>query len=166
MSRSTVAVAIALCLTGASACAPTMATQGFQAVDNKPQDIKAGADTRASVLSKLGSPTTSGAFDNNTWYYINQTTEKYVFYTPRVQKRDVVAITFDKADKVVDVKELFLKDGYQIAYDGRETPTRGRELNWLEQLLGNIGRGGGMLPQDYDPGQQRPGTGGGGGGHY
>ncbi|MGC1303848.1 MAG: outer membrane protein assembly factor BamE [Caulobacteraceae bacterium] len=162
MSRSTVAVALALCLTGASACAPTLATNGFQAVDNKPQDTKVG-DTRSSVLSKLGSPTTSGAFDNNTWYYISQQTEKYVYYMPKVQKRDVVAITFDKGDKVVVVKELTLKDGYQIAYDRRETPTRGRELNWLEQLLGNIGRGGGMLPQDYDPGQQRPG---GGGGHY
>jgi outer membrane protein assembly factor BamE (lipoprotein component of BamABCDE complex) len=160
MSRSHVAVAIALCLTGASACAPIMATNGFQAVDNKPQDIKAGADTRSSVLSKLGSPTTSGTFDNSTWYYISQQTEKYVFYMPKVQKRDVVAITFDKADKVVGVKQLALKDGYQIAYDQRETPTRGRELNWLEQLMGNIGRGGGMLPQDYDPGQQRPGGGG------
>jgi outer membrane protein assembly factor BamE (lipoprotein component of BamABCDE complex) len=159
MSRSTVAVvALALCLSGVSACAPTLANQGFQAVDNKPQDIKAGTDTRSSVLSKLGSPTTSGAFDNNTWYYISQQTEKYAYYKPKVQKRTVVSITFDKADKVAEVKELELKDGYQIAYDRRETPTRGRELNWLEQLLGNIGRGGGMLPQDYDPGQ-RPGGG-------
>jgi outer membrane protein assembly factor BamE (lipoprotein component of BamABCDE complex) len=161
MSRSTAVVALALCLAGVSACAPTLATNGFQAVDNKPQDIKVGADSRSSVLSKLGSPTTSGTFDNTTWYYISQQTEKYAYYMPRVQKRDVVAISFDKADKVATVKELTLKDGYQIAYDSKETPTRGRELNWLEQLLGNIGRGGGMLPQDYDPGQQRPGGGGG-----
>jgi outer membrane protein assembly factor BamE (lipoprotein component of BamABCDE complex) len=159
MSRSTVAPAVALCLVGAGACAPTLATQGFQAVDNKPQDIKPGVDTRSSVLSKLGSPTTSGAFDNTTWYYISQQTEKYAYYLPKVQKRDVVAIYFDKADKVVDVKQLALKDGYQIAYERRETPTRGKELNWLEQLLGNIGRSAsGQLPQDYDPGQ-RPGGG-------
>jgi outer membrane protein assembly factor BamE (lipoprotein component of BamABCDE complex) len=74
-------------------------------------------------------------------------------------KRDVVVITFDKDDKVIGVKTLQLKDGYEIAYAANETPTRGREVNWLEQILGTIGRGGGMLnPDENDPGQ-RPGSG-------
>lgn len=34
-----------------------------------------------------------------------------------------------------------LEDGRVVSYASRETPTRGRELNLLEQLLGNIGRG-------------------------
>jgi outer membrane protein assembly factor BamE (lipoprotein component of BamABCDE complex) len=155
MAKVSIALAAALCLAaGVSACAPTMATNGFQAVDLKPKDVKVG-DTRSSVLLRLGSPSTQGAFDPNTWYYITQKTEKYAYYMPRVQSREVVAISFDKDDKVTQVKDLALKDGYQIAYDRNATPTRGRQLNWLEQLLGNIGRGGGMLPQDYDPGAQR-----------
>ena len=42
--------------------------------------------------------------------------------------------------------------------NGRETPTRGRELTMLEQLLGNVGRG--QLPrtEDDDPGQPPPAT--------
>ncbi len=148
-------VILALCLAGVSACAPTIATNGFQAVDLKPKDVKVG-DTRSSVLLRLGSPSTQGAFDPNVWYYISQQTERYAYYLPRVQKREVVAITFDKEEKVSGVKDLTLKDGYQIAYDRNATPTRGRQLNWIEQLLGNIGHGNtGALPQDYDPGQQR-----------
>ncbi len=143
---------------GLAACAPTMATNGFQAVDLKPREVKVG-DTRSSVLLRLGSPSTQGTFDPNVWYYITQKTEKYAYYMPRVQSREVVAISFSKDDKVAEVKDLQLKDGYQVAYDRQSTPTRGRQLNWLEQLLGNIGRGGGMLPQDYDPGR-RPGGGG------
>ena len=150
-----VIVAAMLFAACASACAPTMAVNGFQAVDVKPRDVKVG-DTRSSVLLRLGSPSTQGTFDPNVWYYISQKTEKYAYYMPRVQQREVVAITFDKDDKVTGVKDLQLKDGYQIAYDRQSTPTRGRQLNWVEQLLGNIGRGGGMLPQDYDPGS-RPG---------
>jgi outer membrane protein assembly factor BamE (lipoprotein component of BamABCDE complex) len=156
MPRPHLMLATALCLVGVSACAPTMAINGFQAVDNKPQDIKVGVDTRSSVLSKIGSPSTTAAFDKLHWYYISQQTEKYAYYKPRVQKRDVTEITFDGNDKVVGVRELTLKDGYQIAYDGHETPTRGREINWLQQILGTIGRGGGFLPDDQDPGQ-RPG---------
>ncbi len=149
---------LALCL-GASACAPTISSNGFQAIDSKPSDVKVGADTRSSVLSKLGSPSAVSTFDPNTWYYISQTTEQYAYYKPHVQKRTVVAIAFDKDEKVTVVKDLTLKDGYQIAYNGRETPTRGKELNWLEQILGTIGRGGGLLNQnELDPGQ-RPGQG-------
>jgi outer membrane protein assembly factor BamE (lipoprotein component of BamABCDE complex) len=158
MSRLPLIAAAAFCLAGVSACAPTTAINGFQAVDNKPQDVKVG-DTRSSVLSRLGSPTANAAFDKDHWYYISQTTEKYAYYLPKVQKRDITEIVFDKADKVTEVKELHLKDGYQIAYDSRETPTRGREVNWLQQLLGTIGRGGGLLPQDIDPGQRGPGQG-------
>jgi outer membrane protein assembly factor BamE (lipoprotein component of BamABCDE complex) len=160
------AVGAALSLTGLAAvlgaglsgCAPTIVSNGFQAVDVKPIDIKAGVDSRSSVLSKLGSPSTAAAFDPNVWYYISQTTEKYTYYKPKLLKRDIVVITFDKDDKVVSVKALQLKDGYQIAYAGNETPTRGREVNWLEQILGTIGRGGGMInPDQNDPGH-RPGN--------
>jgi outer membrane protein assembly factor BamE (lipoprotein component of BamABCDE complex) len=69
----------------------------------------------------------------------------------------VVQITFDKdSEKVTDVKTLTLKDGKVFAYNGRETPTRGRELSGLEQLLGNIGRGSMLPPTDATPGS-RPG---------
>ena len=160
MPRPTLILATTLCLGAVAACAPTTAINGFQAVDVKPKDIKAGVDSRSSVLSKLGSPSTSAMFDKDHWYYITQQTEKYAYYKPKVQKRDITEIIFDKGDKVVEVRELALKDGYQVAYDSRETPTRGREVNWVEQLLGTIGRGGGLLPQDQDPGQ-RPGQPGG-----
>ena len=45
-----------------------------------------------------------------------------------------------------------------IAFNGRETPTRGRELTIIEQLLGNVGRVGSVLGQrdeDRDPGGRR-----------
>ena len=48
-----------------------------------------------------------------------------------------------------------LEDGQRVSMNDRETPTRGRQLTILEQLLGNVGRG--QLPRtDEDvPGQQR-----------
>ena len=90
-----VSVALASASLGLGACAPTIATNGFQAVDLKPKDVKVG-DTRSSVLLRLGSPSTQGTFDPNVWYYISQQTERYAYYLPHVQKREVVAITFDK----------------------------------------------------------------------
>ena len=141
---------------GAAACAPVTSYNGFQAREQKPQDVKVGVDTKSTVLTSLGSPSTKSTFDPNVWYYVSQITDEYAYYKPRVRTRDVVRITFGKDEKVSEVKHLTLKDGYQIAYDRAETPTRGRSLSWVEQVLGTIGRGG-VLPQDNDPGNPRGG---------
>lgn len=155
-SKSLIALAAA-CLVGlsAGACAPTVAFNGFQAREDKPQDVKVGEDTRSTVLARLGSPSTVATFEPNIWFYISQMTNKVAYRNPKVQTREIVAITFGADEKVTAVKTYGLKDGFQVAYNKADTPTRGRELSVLEQLLGNIGRGG-VMPQDLDPGQ-RPG---------
>jgi outer membrane protein assembly factor BamE (lipoprotein component of BamABCDE complex) len=151
-----------LCILFASAaivsgCAPTSIYQGFQAVDAKPADVKVAEDTKSSVLSRLGSPTTVSTFDPNVWFYISQVTEYQSFYKPHTIRRDVVAISFNKEDqKVAKIDTMSLKDGRIIAFNGRETPTRGRELSILEQLLGNVGRGS-LAPQDDTAPGSRPG---------
>ena len=131
---------VAVSLAGLSAaCAPMIGSNGFQAIDAKPQDIVAGTDTKETVLARLGSPSTTSTFEpDQVWYYISQTTEKYTYNRP------------------VAVRTLGLADGEQIAMNRTETPTRGRALTVLEQLLGNVGRG--QLPRTEDdtPGQRRP----------
>jgi len=65
----------------------------------------------------------------------------------------VVAISFNKDDAMVaKVDTLTMNDGRVIAYNGRETPTRGRQLSILEQLLGNLGQGQLNNQQDINPG--------------
>ena len=140
-----------------TACAPVVGQNGFQAIDAKPTDIVAGTDTRQTVLSKLGSPSTTSAFESDTiWYYISQVTEKYTYNRPQVTQRSVTEITFNEGGQVAGVRTLGLDDGERVSMNGRETPTRGRQLTILEQLLGNVARG--QLPRtDEDqPGQRRP----------
>ena len=147
--------AIALSLVGATACSPTNSFQGFQVVDQAPSDVKVGTDTRETVLARLGTPTATSTFDKNTWYYISQVSNKTGFYRPRILKRDIVAIVFDKdSQQVTALNTYTLKDGQVIAFNGRETPTRGREMTVLEQLLGSISAAS-ALPQDEN---QTPGS--------
>lgn len=153
--------ALAIALSGAvvlGACAPTIGSHGFQAIDAKPQDIVAGTDTKETVLARLGSPSTTSTFESDSvWYYMSQMTERYTYNKPQVSQRTVTEITFNEADgKVAAVRTLGLDDGRSIGMNGRETPTRGRQLTILEQLLGNVGRG--QLPRTEEnlPGQRRP----------
>ena len=52
MSRLKALVAVSA-LFGAAACAPTIGSNGFQAIDKKPADIVAGTDTKETVLARL-----------------------------------------------------------------------------------------------------------------
>jgi outer membrane protein assembly factor BamE (lipoprotein component of BamABCDE complex) len=141
-----------------SACAPITSYSGFQAIESDPKEVKVGTDTKSTVRGRLGSPSATGTFDPNTWFYMNQMKSRVAFKRPEVISRNVVAITFNKDSEAVEsVNSFTLKDGKVVAFNGRETPTRGRELTILEQILGNVGRGS-MLPQDDEtvPGN-RPG---------
>ena len=141
----------------ATACAPTVGVNGFQNVDVKPTDIVAGTDTKETVIARLGSPSTTSTFEGDSiWYYISQTTEKYTYNLPQVTQRSVTEIVFNDAEQVASVRTLGLEDGQDLSMQRRETPTRGRELTIMEQLLGNVGRG--QLPQtdENQPGQRRP----------
>jgi outer membrane protein assembly factor BamE (lipoprotein component of BamABCDE complex) len=97
-------------------------------------------------------------FDPNVWFYMNQSKQRVAFRRPTVIARNVTAVVFDKSnEQVTSVNNFTLKDGKVIAYNGRETPTRGREMTVLEQLLGTVGATG-MMPMDDEtlPGN-RPG---------
>ena len=159
MLRKAATATLLVALLGASACTPVNSYQGFQTVDHAPGDVKVGEDTRSTVLARLGSPTAVSTFDSNTWYYISQVISRTAFYHPKVNRRDVVAISFRKSDdQVTAVNTYTLKDGRVVAYNGRETPTRGREMSVLEQLLGSISAAGALPQQDVNPGSRgRPG---------
>ena len=81
---------------------------------------------------------------------MNQVKERVAFRRPTVVARNVIAIAFDKDSEVVQsVHSYTLKDGKVIAYNDRETPTRGREMTILEQMIGAVGHGG-ILPRDQE----------------
>ncbi len=157
MPRSKLLIAALSAAALTTACAPVIGQNGFQAVDARPTDIVAGTDTRETVLTKLGTPSTTSTFERDSiWYYMSQVTEKYTYNRPQVTQRTITEITFNDAGQVAAVRTLGLEDGQRIAMNDRETPTRGRQLTILEQLLGNVARG--QLPRtDEDmPGQRRP----------
>jgi outer membrane protein assembly factor BamE (lipoprotein component of BamABCDE complex) len=168
MARKSASIALALAgasaLLAAGACSPIAYHQGFQVVDVRPADIKVGGDTRSTVLQKLGSPTTTSTFDKDVWFYMSQLRSQTSFYTPKTVQREIVAIAFDHDTQQVKTVDTFtLQDGRVIAYNTHETPTRGREMTVLEQLIGSIGAGS-ALPNDQNvtpgshPGDTGPGS--------
>jgi outer membrane protein assembly factor BamE (lipoprotein component of BamABCDE complex) len=135
--------AAAIALTSAAGCAPVRTYSGFTAISTAPnaQPVappQVGVDTRDTVQQRYGSPSTTAVFDQTTWYYVSAVQESIAFLHPRTTQRSVMVIRFD-GDVVSGVENFGLDRGRVVAYDPNVTPTRGRELGLLEQLLGNVG---------------------------
>lgn len=139
-------------------CSSISTYSGYQTVDAAPADTRVGEDTKSTVRARLGSPSVTSTFDPNVWFYVSQVKARAAFRRPKILSREVVSISFNKVTEVVaDVQRFTLSDGRVVAFNRGQTPTRGREMTVLEQLLGSVGRGGMLPPQDTGVPGSRPG---------
>ncbi len=102
--------------------------------------INPGIHTRGDVESLLGSPSTVSTFQDSKWYYIGQKSTQFAFFEPEVLERKVLVVSFDKSGFVENTRTYELADGHIIDPVDRITPTEGREISILQQLLGNLGK--------------------------
>ena len=124
-----------------AACTPTVSQRGNMVDDDRLQQLKIGTTSRIEVLELLGTPTTQGTFDDKTWYYIGQHVEQTGVFAPDVKSQRVVKLNFDPVTGTLqDIKVLGLDDAKEVATIDRETPTKGKELTFLQQMLGNLGK--------------------------
>ncbi len=132
--------AAALALGAAAACAPVSTYSGFRPERNDVElaDPQVGVDTRATVQQRFGSPSTTAVYDTTAWYYVSSVQQRIAFYSPETTDRRIMVVRFD-GDVVSAVEKFGIERGRMVNYSGEETPTRGRELGILEQLLGNVG---------------------------
>jgi|OM-RGC.v1.022725921 Small protein A (tmRNA-binding) len=132
--------ALAVSLALLASCSPIVNQRGNLVDDARLARVEVGQMNRVEVLNLLGTPTSRATFDDDTWYYIGQVTEKTAFFNPEVVERRIIKLQFDTDGTLVKLDELTLEDAQEVDTVDRETPTLGRELGALEQLLGNLGR--------------------------
>ena len=140
MKRMRGAVLAALLGSVAVACSPTIRQHGYAPDDELLAEVQVGQDTRADVAQKIGRPVTDSLFDENGWYYVSSTLSHYTYNDPEVVDRRIVAVTFDENDVVADISTYGVEDGRVINLATQTTPTHGRQLTILQQVIGNIGR--------------------------
>ncbi len=131
---------VALAGAGLTACAPTVDQRGNLPEPENLAQIHPGTTTREQVAKILGTPSSTGVFDDKNWYYISRRTKRVAFFDPDVLDQQVYIVNFDATGVVRGVDHKNLKDGRDIDPAPGATPAPGRELTFLEQVLGNIGR--------------------------
>lgn len=133
-------VAAALLVGPLGACHPTVSARGNLPTADQLSQIKPGVTDKASVTALLGSPSSVASFDDTTWYYISQKSQELAFFKPEARDPEVVAVVFDKDGVVTDVRKTSSKAPHAIEPVARTTPAPGKELSFIEQLIGNFGK--------------------------
>ncbi len=135
-----VSIAVALAATSLGGCIATVDQRGNLPEPDKFAQIRPGTTTREQVVKILGTPSSTGVFNDKNWYYISRRTKQVAFFDPDVLDQQVYIVNFDATGVVRGVDHKDLKDGRDIDPAPGATPAPGRELTFLEQVLGNIGR--------------------------
>ena len=123
-----------------ASCTPTIAKRGNSIEEDQLKQIVVGESTREDVAKVLGTPTQMATFDDKTWYYIGQRTEKEAFFDPELKEQKIVTVEFTPEGKVATVTKSGAEKAQDVDVVNAKTPTYGKNLTILQQLLGNIGR--------------------------
>ncbi len=102
--------------------------------------ITPGKTTKDQVVKILGSPSSVSVFTDKDWYYISSRSSQYAFFQPKVLDQEVYVVDFNDDGVVRAVQHKTLQDAQSIQPVARATPAPGRELTFLEQLIGNLGK--------------------------
>lgn len=122
-----------------AACQPTLDTRGYVPNPEALEQVHPG-QPKAEVQNLLGTPSSVTPFGEEVWLYISRKVSTVAFFKPEVIEQNVVAVEFDRSGVVADVRRYTLADGQNIEPVDRTTPAPGRELTFIEQLVGNIGK--------------------------
>jgi outer membrane protein assembly factor BamE (lipoprotein component of BamABCDE complex) len=134
----------------AAGCESVVEHRGFSATPGSVEKLEVNTQSREDVIRLIGTPTAVATFNPNTWYYISQQQETFAFFKTDTTEQHVLQLAFNDAGRLTTIKNYDLKDGQDITMVSRVTPTAGKELTILEQLLGNVGKFSG--PRQNNPG--------------
>ena len=123
-----------------SACTPQINNHGNFPNKDLIKSLKVGKSNKIEVNRILGPPSAAATFDKEAWYYVGSQASKRAFLDPKLLDRHILIIHFDEKGIVQKIKRLSKGDGRAVRIVTRKTPTSGKELTILEQLIGNIGR--------------------------
>jgi outer membrane protein assembly factor BamE (lipoprotein component of BamABCDE complex) len=123
-----------------AACEPNIDNRGFAATPGAVEKLEINTQSREDVIRLVGSPSSVATFNPSIWYYISQKQEQFAFFKNQTREQQVLQLNFNESGRLQSIKTYDLSNAQDIAMVSRITPTAGKELTVLEQILGNVGK--------------------------
>lgn len=112
--------------------------RGYEISDDALAQIRPGQSAQL-VTAVLGSPQATNNFGTESaWYYIGEKVQQTAFGMELSKERTVLAVYFDKNNKVLDTERLGVKDGKVFAMESRRTPSYGQDRTFIESIISSF----------------------------
>ena len=133
------ALSVPFALAGCNSIGQTI-THGYQLDEDSLALVPEGS-SREQVLLTLGTPSTTNTLsDAETFYYISQKKRKAVaFARGKIVDQRVLAVYMGQDGTVKRIANYGLKDGRVFDFKRRITPTGGKDITFLAQILNSAG---------------------------
>ncbi len=122
-------------LVGCTSIQPRVINHG-PVISQDQLDLVPVGSSKDQVLLALGSPSTTGQFDTQVFYYISQKRSKtFEFQRMQLVDQKVLSVYFDEEENVSRIANYGLQDGKVFDFISRTTPTAGEDFTFLRQVL-------------------------------
>jgi len=125
---------------GVSACEERINVRGNIPHPADIAKIKKGFHKKSDIENMLGTPSTVATFKEETWYYIGGRVKTQSFFKPEFLDRKIFVVNFNSAGVVESFEAKDAPNNKNFKLVERETPTKGKDLTVIQQLIGNVGR--------------------------
>ena len=140
ITRSFISAVFVAGVISLNGCSPIVAQRGSMPDVDAIATITPHKSTKNDVERVLGSPSSINMYGDETWLYVGETTETVAFFKSKVSERSVLLITFDKDGLVTSMESHGLDEARDIRPVDRVTPTVGKNMTAIDQLIGNLNR--------------------------
>ena len=125
-----------------AACQPEINHRGYYVQPGTLSQVTEGMP-KSQVEAILGSPSTTASVNlqGDSYYYITSVTEARAFLSAKETSRQVIAIRFDKQDRVTSTAQYGLQDGRVININSEKTAIVGSDFSFIRELLRGTGVG-------------------------
>lgn len=133
-------VVLIAAITAVAGCTTMTRTHGFVPLPEDLAQMTVGTSTRDEIISLVGPPTTAGAVDGQTLYYVQTQRSRFGPFEPKITDREVVAISFAANGTLRNIERFGQQDGRVVVLSRRITDDGIADVTFIGQLLGSFGR--------------------------
>ena len=124
------------------ACTGIKSNNGYMPVRDNVDQLKVNVTTTSLAKNILGEPALILGDREPIFVYSAQTTDRVLFFEPKVISRDVLVLHFNKKLKLKKLDKFDLNDGKYVDLSSANTNLNNTEKSLLSSMFSNVGLGG------------------------
>ena len=114
--------------------------RGHYVSDESISQINKGGFNKNTVMDLIGTPNFVPEYSQNTWYYIQRSQSKRVWFDPQVLVQRIVKVTFNNSGSVIKAELIEGGHAEEVVVDKDSTATPGTEQTGVQKFVKNFGK--------------------------